>query len=85
MKLKTFLLTFLILAIYVLHQDFWNWKKADPLVFGFLPAGLAYQVGYSIVASILMAVLVKFAWPSHLEEVSPQAPSENEDQSRGHS
>lgn len=68
---KVFLLTLMLAAIYVVHQDFWNWKKADPLVFGFLPIGLAYQAGYSILASIMMAVLVKFAWPKHLEDVQP--------------
>jgi hypothetical protein len=56
---KAFLLTILILAVYFLHQDFWNWKKAEPLVFGFLPIGLAYHAGYSILAAILMAVLVQ--------------------------
>ena len=55
--------------VYVLHQDFWNWKKTDPLVFGFLPIGLAYQAGYSILAALMMAVFVKFAWPKHLEDV----------------
>ena len=53
MKLKTFLLTALVAAVYVLHQDFWNWKKADPLIFGFLPIGLAYQAGYSILAAAI--------------------------------
>ncbi len=72
-RLKPLLLTVLVLLVYLLHQDFWNWKKAEPLVFGFLPIGLAYQVGYSILAAILMAVLVKFAWPKHLEEVPPKA------------
>ena len=60
-----------MIAVYVLHQDFWNWKKAEPLVFGFLPIGLAYHAGYSILAAITMAVLVKFAWPKHLEDVEP--------------
>ena len=55
---KTILLTCLVAAVYILHQDFWNWKEADPLVFGFLPIGLAYQAGYSILASLMMAVLV---------------------------
>ncbi len=63
------LLTLLIVAVYVLHQDFWNWKKAEPLIFGFLPVGLAYHAGYSILAAIMMALLVKFAWPVHLEKV----------------
>ncbi len=65
---KTLLLTLLVAAVYLLHQDSWNWKKADPLVFGFLPIGLAYQAGYSILAAIMMAVLVKFAWPKDLEQ-----------------
>jgi hypothetical protein len=61
-----------VIGVYVLHQDFWNWKKAEPFIFGFLPIGLAYHAGYSILASITMAVLVKFAWPSHLEKVVPE-------------
>jgi hypothetical protein len=72
MKLRTILLTALVAAIYVLHQDFWNWKKADPLILGFLPIGLAYQAGYSILAALLMAVLVKTAWPKHLEDVQSE-------------
>jgi hypothetical protein len=72
MKPKTWLLTALVTAIYVLHQDFWNWKEAYPLVFGFLPIGLAYQAGYSILAAALMAVLVRTVWPKHLESVEPE-------------
>jgi hypothetical protein len=68
---KSLLLTALILAVYVLHQDFWNWNNAD-LIFGFLPVGLAYHAGYSILAAVMMAVLVKTAWPKHLEDVQPQ-------------
>ena len=72
---KILVLTILIVAVYLLHQDFWNWKKAEPLVFGFLPVGLAYHAGYSILASVLMAILVKLAWPSHLETVDNDTPS----------
>jgi hypothetical protein len=69
---KTIALTLLVLAVYVLHQDFWNWAKAEPLAFGFLPVGLAYHAGYSVLAAVTMAVLVKFAWPKHLEDVKPE-------------
>ena len=65
--MKKFILFVLITLVYVLHQDFWNWKASDPMVFGFLPIGLAYHAGYSILCAILMAVLVKTAWPKHLE------------------
>jgi hypothetical protein len=53
---------------YALHQDFWLWRSARPLVFGFIPAGLAYHAAYTIGASLLMWVLVKYRWPSHLED-----------------
>jgi hypothetical protein len=80
MKIKAVVLTVLILVVYVLHQDFWNWNKAEPLVFGFLPVGLAYHAGYSILAAGLMAVLVKVAWPKHLENVQPRNPESTQDQ-----
>ena len=55
-----------VLIMAVLHQDFWNWGKAD-LVLGFMPIGLAYHAGYSLVAAIFWALVVKFAWPTKLE------------------
>jgi hypothetical protein len=65
--MKKNLVFLLILAVYVVHQDFWNWKKFDPMIFGFLPSGLAYQAAYSIACAVLMAILVKTVWPKHLE------------------
>ena len=67
--MKKVLLFLLILTVYALHQDFWNWRVSHPLVFGFLPIGLAYHAAYSILASIMMAILVKTAWPKHLENI----------------
>jgi hypothetical protein len=76
--MKKLLLLLAVIGVYVLHQDFWNWKQAEPLIFGFLPVGLAYHAGYSILASILMALLVKFAWPHHLESAGePSRKSED--------
>lgn len=69
--MKTFLLTLLVAAVYLLHQDFWNWNRVEPLLFGFMPIGLAYHAAYSFVAAALMWLLVKFAWPAHLEDVEP--------------
>ena len=61
------LLPLLVFAVILLHQDFWLWTNKS-LVFGFLPVGLAYHVGYSILASLTIWVLVHFAWPKHLED-----------------
>jgi hypothetical protein len=66
------LLTLMVLVVYVLHHDIWNWHDRT-LVLGFLPIGLAYQAGYSILAAVMMAVLVATAWPGHLEDVEPEA------------
>ena len=61
------LLVVVVLVLYVLHQDFWFWRTAHPLVFGFVPIGLFYQACFSVAASLVMWLLVKYAWPSHLE------------------
>ena len=65
--MKKLLLILAVVIVYVLHQDFWYWRTAHPLVFGFIPIGLFYQGCFSIAASLLMWMLVKFAWPGHLE------------------
>ncbi len=80
---KALLVTVLVLVVYLLHQDFWNWKKTDPLIFGFLPIGLAYHAGYSILAAILMAFLVRIAWPKHLEERASEENRSPVDQPQG--
>jgi hypothetical protein len=56
-----------LLAFFALHQDVWFWREARPLVLGILPVGLAYHAGYTLAVSLLMAVLVRRHWPSHLE------------------
>ncbi len=58
----------LVVLLYVLHQDIWFWREARPLVFGFLPIGLAYHAAFTLSISLLMALLVARAWPDHLDE-----------------
>jgi hypothetical protein len=64
------LLTLMVVLVYLLHQDVWFWH--DRTLVGFLPIGLAYHAFYSVLAAIMMAVLVRFAWPGHLEHVEPE-------------
>ena len=59
-------------ALYALHQDVWFWREARPLVFGFLPIGLAYHAAYTLAVSAMMAWLVRTRWPAHLEHDSPE-------------
>ena len=65
--MRRILLAILVLGLYVLHQDWWNWTSARPLLFGFLPVGLTYHTLFSVASSICMALLVRLAWPSRLE------------------
>ncbi len=51
--------------LFVLHQDFWLWNDAGMLLG--LPVGLTYHVVYCLVVAALMALLVRFAWPTHLD------------------
>lgn len=69
------LLTLIIVVFLALHHDIWNWNSRE-LVGGVLPIGLAYQAGYSFAACIIMALLVRFAWPSHLEQPDPDTEEE---------
>ena len=57
-----------IVALYALHQDIWFWRTPQPLVFGFLPVGLAYHGLYCIASAALMWALTTWAWPRHLED-----------------
>lgn len=65
----------------IIHQDFWWWDDKT-LVFGFLPIGLAYHAFYSIMAAVLWAAAVKWAWPIHIEEWADQG-SESASESKG--
>lgn len=57
----------LLLLLIVLHQDFWNWHRHEPLIFGFIPVGLAHHVGISLAAAVVAGLTVKYCWPSHLD------------------
>jgi hypothetical protein len=72
--MKKWLLAGLVVAVYLLHQDCWNWKKVEPLVLGFLPVGLAYHAGYSVLAAGMMWVLVRVAWPKELDDLEREKP-----------
>jgi hypothetical protein len=53
-------------AIYALHQDIWFWRDARPLVFGFVPIGLAYHAAYTLALSVFLWWLVQRHWPAQL-------------------
>jgi len=50
-----------IAVLYVLHNDIWLWHDGR-IVLG-LPASLLYQVVYCGVVAVIVALVVRFAWP----------------------
>jgi hypothetical protein len=65
--MKKALLALAVVLLYALHQDLWFWRTARPLVFGFVPVGLFYHACFSVASALLMALLVRWAWPDRLE------------------
>ena len=47
--------------LFLLHNDLWLWNDATA-VLG-LPVGLLYHLVFCLVAAVLMAALVRWAWP----------------------
>lgn len=52
----------LLLLAFLLHNDLWLWSDAR-LVLG-LPVGLVYHIALCLVASGILWLLVRFAWPA---------------------
>jgi len=65
----------LVALLAILHYDFWNWSDRS-LVFGFLPTGLFFQALISLGAGFAWLLVVKFAWPAHIEAWAEQQPAE---------
>ncbi len=64
---KSTLVWSLVVLLGVAHYDFWYWLDTS-LVFGFLPIGLFYHALISLLCGVAWALVVKYAWPSHIEE-----------------
>lgn len=74
MKTPSIIALVVFIALFVLHQDVWNWDNAKP-VFGFLPVGLAYHAAYSVIAAAFWAIVMKIAWPTKLEQWADESDS----------
>jgi len=61
------ILYLVIVIVYLLHNDLWFWN--NPTIIMGIPVGLFYHLIYCFTASILLFLLIKFAWPKFVEEV----------------
>lgn len=62
------LLYALLVLLFVLHNDLWLWNDAGR-VLG-LPVGLTYHLIFCVVTSAVLWLVVRHAWPHHLETES---------------
>ncbi len=62
-----------LILLYLLHNDLWLWH--DPSLLLGLPVGLTYHVLYCLTAAVLLALLVRWAWPSELAIRAGNEPS----------
>lgn len=58
--MKRSLVLLVLLTLYLLHYDFWLWQRPQ-VVLG-LPVGLLYHFLYCLAVSIVLALLIRFAW-----------------------
>ena len=64
---KNWLICGLVVVLLILHYDFWFWSDRS-VVFGFMPVGLFYQALISVLAGVSWALVVKYGWPTWIEE-----------------
>jgi|AP95_1055475.scaffolds.fasta_scaffold415544_1 hypothetical protein len=55
----------LLAVMYVLHNDWWLWS--DSTIIAGLPVGLGYHVLYMILTALVLVIVVRLAWPTHLD------------------
>jgi TRAP-type C4-dicarboxylate transport system permease small subunit len=53
--------------IYLMHNDIWFWDNPT-LILG-IPIGLFYHVMYCLAASMMLFLLIRYAWPKIVSEV----------------
>ncbi len=58
-----------ILALFVLHHDFWQWDRIEPLLWGWAPVVLWYHVAYTVLCTLAMFLLSRWAWPDPPPEI----------------
>ena len=59
-----------IILLAIAHQDFWWWDDSDTLVLGFVPIGLAYHAGVSVLAGVAWALAIRYCWPLDADQPS---------------
>ncbi|MEM9553105.1 MAG: hypothetical protein AAGC60_02525 [Acidobacteriota bacterium] len=74
-------LLFALLAVFfLLRYDLWA-QSDDSFLLG-LPIAFTYHILYCLAAAVVLFLLVRHAWPSHLDAPESQAHLDTEDAAR---
>ena len=54
-----------VVVMFLLHNSFWLWPLDGelPLLFGFMPFSFSFYIGYTLLATAVIALVVKLVWP----------------------
>jgi len=65
-----------ILALIVLHHDFWQWDRMEPMLWGWAPVALWYHVGVTLLSVAALYLLARWVWPEppNLGRDGPEEP-----------
>ncbi len=50
---------------FILYVDFWQWNVVNPIVFGWIPWHVFYQVLLNIAMTVIFGLFCKYHWPKH--------------------
>jgi len=62
---KRALLYAALLILFLFHNDLWLWN--DARLWHGMPAGMLYHIGLCFAVSLLMAAIVRYAWPADID------------------
>jgi len=58
----------LITVLFLLYLDYWQWNKVEPLVFGWMPWHVFWQVLLNLALAVAFTLFSKFHWPKDTGE-----------------
>ncbi len=50
---------------FVLYVDFWQWDTVYPIVFGWIPWHVFYQILLNLLMVVIFGLFCKFHWPKN--------------------
>ncbi len=59
------LVIMVVLVMFLLHNSFWLWPldRKLPLLLGFMPFSFSFYIGYALLSTAAIVLIVKLVWP----------------------